>query len=88
MKHKEYCLAKEISYRTPGGDDILFPAGTLVFPFLNETLLPDHIKKSFEKSKNDLNMPWQSKNNPGNKLVMCVIGTHWLPLRREEIRDK
>lgn len=81
MKLPEYFLKKDISIKDPNvqADPIIFAAGTLVFPFWNETLLPEHISDELKE---------QLKFAPKNtKYIMCIIGQMWIPVPEDNIRS-
>lgn len=93
MKLPEYSLKQVIKYFPPnsGPDDMLeFPTGTLIFVFWNETLLPSHIKSILAENKkgfqhsNGMN---KFTGKPEGKLVMCIIGKHWVPVPVAYIRS-
>lgn len=80
MRLPEYSLKKGIQVKdpsTPHGDPVEFPSGTLVFPFWNETLLPEHV---YEQLK-------EATRYGKEKLIMCLIGRTWIPLPKQVIRD-
>ena len=91
MKLPEFALAKDISFRPQGGgtnDDILFPAGTLVFPFWNKTLLPQHIRKILDDAQNLANRSWANDKPANLEMIICVIGKYYIPVYRSYIRNK
>lgn len=81
MKLPEYSLKGGVEYKAmDSGQDpaVEFAAGTLVFPFWNETLLPKH---RFDELKKYMRfMP------PEKQMVMCIIGRYWVPVPKEMIR--
>lgn len=80
MKIPEYTLKKPLAMPTAPGDDPLeFPAGTLVQPF-SEHNLPKHIKEELDEYVKTM---FYGK---AAKYVMCLIGTRWVPVNKEEIR--
>lgn len=74
-----------------GPDDMVkFPSGTLVFVFWNETLLPSHMKDRLKEGKRSLqysNGTNKFTGKPEGKLVMCIIGKHWVPVPCTYIRS-
>lgn len=81
MKLPEYALKQGIQVKDPNnsmGDPIEFPSGTLVFPFWNETLLPSHRRDQLKEA---------SRYGKDERLVMCIIGSHWIPLPASNIRS-
>ena len=81
MKLPEYSIKREIivtEIANGQGDPMKFPAGTLVFPFWNENNLPSHI---FDILKN------HNRWNKEQLYIMCVIGVHWVPVLKENIRS-
>jgi hypothetical protein len=77
MKRPEYCLRVPVKIVVQNNmDDIEYPAGTLVFPFWNETLLPDHRRVQLK----------EAEKLYSSQLIMCIIGVQWVPVTIENIR--
>lgn len=80
MKLPEHSLKKAISIETgPMSEPIEFPPGTLVQPF-SDYHVPSHIKEEIEE---------KLKSMPNDKeYVVCLIGTTWIPVPKEDIRKE
>lgn len=80
MKLPEYTLKKSVTIADGLMSDVVeFPAGTLVFPFWNEEYVPPHRKKELEEARR-----FQYKD--AARLIMCIIGTRWVPVEEDKIR--
>lgn len=79
MKLPEYRLKQTIKFSSgnkySNQDDPEFAAGTVVQPFWNETLLPSWRREELKTAKRMYKDP-----------VMCIVGRHWVPVERENIR--
>lgn len=79
MKTAEWYLKKPEAITVNMQDRIEIPAGTLVFPFWNETLIPEHRRDELKEAQR-----YERKE----KMVMCIIGIAWLPVRASNIFKK
>lgn len=92
MGTPEYALKEDIDYReSPGADPIIFKAGTLVFVFWNDTLLPKHRREELGKARGEITKyhegHWMYTPPPVNaNMVMCIIGKTWIPIDKKNIR--
>lgn len=78
MKLPEYSLKQAVKVIVQNNmDDIEYPPGTLIFPFWNETLLPEHKKMELKETK---------KMYGTEHIVMCIIGRQWVPVMAKNIR--
>lgn len=78
MKLPEYSLKEPVRVIVSNNmDDIEYPAGTLVFPFWNETLLPEHRREQLKEAQ---------RSTSFGPLVMCIIGRDWVPVSIRKIR--
>jgi hypothetical protein len=93
VKLPEYSLKQSIRFFPPSGgpDDMVeFHPGTLLFVFWNETLLPDHIRKRLDENKKSIQHTNGTNKFTGKaegKLIMCIIGKHWVPVPSTYIRS-
>jgi hypothetical protein len=80
MKLPEYSLKQPLQIPCKNSNDVVeFPIGTLIQPIWNEDYIPDHAKELLKEQR--LYM-----FNQDSKLIMCIIGTTWYPVREENIR--
>lgn len=96
MKMPTYSLAKAISFMPDPTNHqdpaVVFPAGTLVFVFWNERYLTANRKKELDKARGVVESKtfggWLAEpRNPPLDMVMCMIGKHWVPVERKDIRE-
>jgi len=93
MKLPEYSLKYKLMFvpQDAGPDNMVeFPSGTLLFVFWNETLLPSHIRQRLSEGKKFLqysNGTNKFTGKPEGKLLMCIIGKHWVPVPVSYIRS-
>lgn len=78
MKLPEYSLKEPVRVIVSNNmDDVEYPPGTLVFPFWNETLLPEHRLEELKDAQ---------RTSISGPLVMCIIGQDWVPVAAKKIR--
>lgn len=75
MRHPEFSLKQTVTITSDNQEKVFLP-GTLVHPFWNETLLPDHRLEQLKEA---------TKHKVGN-YVMCIIGIEWVAVEAEQIR--
>lgn len=72
MRRPKYKLNEHIKT-----NDYEFQVGIEIQVFWNEHYVPDHLKEKLDDAKRYTKQP----------VYMCLVGTHWLPLRQDQIRE-
>ena len=81
MRRSYFETTSQISGKGPLGQEIDFPAGTMVHPIWDIKYLPGHLRERIES----LNRP--SYSSVVDEYVMCLVGTIWIPILKKEIRE-
>jgi hypothetical protein len=76
MKLPEYSLKSPVQ----ADKDTEFPTGTIIFPFWNEFYVPEHHKQTLKEANR--------YSLSDSKLIMCIIGTFWVPVKEDNIRRR
>lgn len=81
MKLPEYTLKREITIPDgfPSFQSTTFLSGTLIFPFWNEDYVPDHRYDELVEAR-------KFRQKDSDRLIMCLIGTRWVPVEQSNIR--